>query len=103
VVGNASIAGVSLQSDNLLFITGRSYGTTNLIIVGANGKPIYQSMISVVSAESPATVMVTRGLTTVRNECAPRCRQTPDISDDTTTFDEVNKQVQAHAGQAKDQ
>jgi Flp pilus assembly secretin CpaC len=100
VIGNPSIAGVSLQSSKLLFITGRSYGTTNLIIVGANGRPVYESLITVTSAESPITVMVTRGLTTVRNECAPRCRATPDIGDDSTAFDLANKQASQHAGQA---
>ena len=103
VIGNSSIAGVSLQSDKLLFVTGRSYGTTNLIVVGADGRPIYESMITVVSTDSPSTVMVTRGLTTVRNECAPRCRQAPDVSDDSQAFDEVNKQVSTHASQANAQ
>ena len=101
IIGNPSIAGVSLQSSKLLFVTGRSYGTTNLIIVGENGRPVYTSMITVTAADSPGTVMVTRGLTTVRNECAPRCRQTPDISDDSVVFDQVNKQAGQHASTAR--
>jgi Flp pilus assembly secretin CpaC len=103
VVGNPSIAGVSLQSDRLLFITGRSYGITNLIVVGANGRPIYESRISVVPDENGSTVMVTRGTSTVRHDCAPVCRRTPDIADDTNAFDEVSKQVATHSGAANAQ
>ena len=33
-IGNPSIAGVSVQNDHLLFVTGRSYGSTNLIVLG---------------------------------------------------------------------
>ena len=100
VVGNPAIAGVSLQSDRLLFVTGRSYGITNLIVVGANGRPIYESRISVVPDENGSTVMVTKGTSTVRHDCAPVCRRTPDIADDTNAFDEVSKQVATHAGAA---
>src|SRR5689334_15809720 len=35
-IGNPSIAGVSVQNDHLLFVTGRSYGSTNLIVLGAD-------------------------------------------------------------------
>ena len=100
VIGNPSIAGVSMQTDRLLFVTGRSYGVTNLIIVGANGRPIYESQITVTPADNNSTVVITRGLSTVRNTCNPICRTTPDIADDQAAFDLINKQVGEHAGLA---
>jgi Flp pilus assembly secretin CpaC len=100
VVGNPSIVGVSMQSDRLLFVTGRSYGVTNLIVVGANGRPIYESQVTVTPADNDSTVVITRGLSTVRNTCNPICRTTPDISDDPAAFDQISKQVGSHAGQA---
>ncbi|HVY04238.1 MAG TPA: pilus assembly protein N-terminal domain-containing protein, partial [Caulobacterales bacterium] len=87
-------------SDRLLFVTGRSYGVTNLIVVGANGRPIYESQVTVTPADNDSTVVITRGLSTVRNTCNPICRTTPDISDDPAAFDQISKQVGSHAGQA---
>lgn len=100
VVGNPSIAGVSMQSDRLLFVTGRSYGTTNLIVVGDNGRPVYEGLSTVVAQEGAGVVNVTRGVSTVRQPCTPICRQTPDISDDPSVFDTISKQRDDHAGAA---
>ena len=99
VIGNPSVAGVSVQNDRLLFVTGRSYGSTNLIVVGRNGRPIYESRITVIPDETNV-VMVTRGVATARLDCSPLCRRRPDISDETTAFSQTNDQIAAHAGQA---
>lgn len=101
VIGNPSIAGVTLQSDKLLFITGRAYGSTNLIIVGANGRPIYESRVTVGADEGGSTVLVTRGTTTISHECAPLCRKTPDMADDSTAFDTYNGAIGSHASTAR--
>jgi Flp pilus assembly secretin CpaC len=79
-VGNPAIAGVSIQNDHFLFVTGRSYGSTNLVIVGANGRVLYSGRI-VVSPDETDVVMVTRGVETARLECTPLCRPRPDIGD----------------------
>jgi Flp pilus assembly secretin CpaC len=102
VVGNSSIAGVSLQSDRLLFVTGRSYGSTNLIVVSATGRTIYEARVSVVPDESNM-VMVTRGVATVGQECSPTCRRRPDISDDAGAYDLTTKQIRDHAAIATGQ
>lgn len=103
VVGNPSIIGVTLQTDRLLFVTGKSYGTTNLIIVGENGRPVYEGMITVVADDSvESTLTLTRGLTTVRQSCTPICRKTPDLSDDPTEFEKAQAQVNSHASRAKE-
>jgi Flp pilus assembly secretin CpaC len=79
-VGNPAIAGVSIQNDTFLFVTGRSYGATNLVIVGANGRVLYNGRI-VVAPDETDVVMVTRGVETARLECTPLCRPRPDIGD----------------------
>ena len=100
VLGNPSVAGVSVQNDRLLFVTGRSYGQTNVIIVGANGRPILERRITVVPDETN-TVMVTRGAATARLECNPQCRRRPDLSDDADAFNKANEQITARAGIAR--
>jgi hypothetical protein len=79
-VGNPSIAGVSVQNDQLIFVTGRAYGSTNLVIVGANGRLLYSGRITVTPDEA-GSVMVTRGTQTARLECTPLCRPHADIGD----------------------
>lgn len=79
-IGNPSIAGVSVQNDRFLFVTGRSYGSTNLVVVGANGRVLYSGRV-VVTPDETDVVMVTRGIETARLECTPLCRPRPDIGD----------------------
>lgn len=92
VIGNPSIAGVSVQNDRLLFVTGRSYGSTNLVVVGADGRTIYNGRVTVTPDESNA-VMVTRGTETARVDCAPLCRPRPDIGDGDGSFSRANGQI----------
>jgi Flp pilus assembly secretin CpaC len=77
-VGNPNIAAVTVQDDQLLFVTGRSYGTTNLVIVGENGRILYSGRV-VVAPDERGLVMVTRGTTTQRMDCSPLCRERPDV------------------------
>jgi Flp pilus assembly secretin CpaC len=99
VIGNPTVAGVSVQNDRLLFVTGRSYGSTNLIVVGRNGRPIYEARVTVIPDENNV-VMVTRGAATQRFDCNPLCRRRPDISDDQQSFSQTNEQINARSGQA---
>jgi Flp pilus assembly secretin CpaC len=90
-VGNPSIAGVSVQNDRFLFVTGRSYGSTNLVVVGEGGRVLYSGRI-VVTPDETDVVMVTRGVETARLECTPLCRPRPDIGDGPAST-AVNEQI----------
>jgi Flp pilus assembly secretin CpaC len=78
-IGNPSIASVTVQDDQLLFITGRSYGSTNLVVVGADARLLFAGRVTVTADETNA-VMVTRGMETSRMQCTPICRPTTDIN-----------------------
>jgi hypothetical protein len=99
VIGNPSIAGVSVQSNRLLFVTGRSYGVTSLTVVDASGATIYNGRITVIPDETGA-VMVTRGTDTNRLICNPVCRPQPDIGDSQTSFSNATGQVSSRNGAA---
>ena len=99
VIGNPSVAGVSVQNDRLLFVTGRSYGSTNLIVVGPTGRPIFETRVTVIPDETNV-VMVTRGAATARLDCNPLCRRRPDISDDQAAFAQTNEQIATRNSQA---
>lgn len=97
-IGNPGIAGVSVQNDRFLFVTGRSYGTTNLVIVGAEGRVLYSGRVTVIPDETNV-VVVTRGTESARLECTPLCRPRPDIGDG-DTFEQVSTQITGHAAAA---
>ena len=90
---------MSVQNDRFLFVTGRAYGTTNLVVVGEEGRVLYSGRVTVTPDETNV-VMVTRGAQTARMECTPLCRATPDIGDGATTFSAVNEQISGHAAAA---
>lgn len=97
-IGNPSIAGVSVQNDRFLFVTGRSYGSTNLVVMGANNRVLYSGRI-VVTPDETNVVMVTRGTDTARLECTPLCRPRPDIGDGEAS-QSVNEQITSRASLA---
>jgi Flp pilus assembly secretin CpaC len=97
-IGNPSIASVTVQNDQLLFITGRSYGTTNLVVVGANARLLFAGRVTVTADETNA-VMVTRGTETSRMECTPACRPTPDMNG-TPTLTDLLGQIAGRASAA---
>jgi Flp pilus assembly secretin CpaC len=98
-IGNPSIAGVSVQNDRLLFVTGRSYGTTNLVVIGPDSRVLYSGLVTVTPDETNV-VMVTRGAQTARLECTPLCRPRPDIGDATDVYSTVNDQITGRASAA---
>jgi len=97
-IGNPSIAGVTVQNDMFLFVTGRSYGSTNLVVVGDNGRVLYSGRV-VVTPDETDVVMVTRGTDTARLECTPLCRPRPDIGDGAAS-QAVNEQITTRAAAA---
>lgn len=98
-IGNPSIAGVSVQNDQFLFVTGRSYGTTNLVVVGQGGRLLYSGSITVMPDETNV-VMLTRGGETARLECTPLCRPRPDIGDGQAAFGAASEQIANHSTSA---
>jgi Flp pilus assembly secretin CpaC len=97
-IGNPSIAGVTVQNDMFLFVTGRSYGSTNLVVVGQSGRVLYSGRV-VVTPDETDVVMVTRGNETARLECTPLCRPRPDIGDGDAS-QAVNQQITTRANTA---
>ncbi|MBY0448762.1 MAG: pilus assembly protein N-terminal domain-containing protein [Hyphomonadaceae bacterium] len=62
----------AIQNDHLIFLTGRSIGETNVVVVDRAGRTILDRVVQVVANESGA-VVVTRGVKVERLHCAPVC------------------------------
>ena len=98
-VGNPSIAGVTVQNDRLIFVTGKSYGSTNLVITGAGDRVLYSGRVTVYPDET-GVVMVTRGVESTRLECTPLCRPRPDIGESAAAFSAANEQINGRVSQS---
>lgn len=92
VVGNPSIADVSVQSGKVLVVTGKSFGETNLIVLDANGKVIANQQLIV---KEPRTGFVTmyRGSARQTLHCAPYCTPPLVIGDTPDIFGAVAGQI----------
>src|SRR5262245_9164492 len=57
IVGNPGIADATIQDQQTLIITGRSFGSTNLIVLDASGKAISEETLSVVASSDNVVTM----------------------------------------------
>jgi hypothetical protein len=92
IVGNPSVAGVAVQSDRMISVTGRSYGVTNVIVVGHAGQILFSSDVRVVGQQA-GVVTVQRGPAQERYDCAPRCERALDPGDDGAAFEADRRAV----------
>lgn len=92
MVGNPAIADVTVLGPQLIYVLGRSYGSTNLIALDASGKQITELHVSVTSPSS-STVTLTRGSGQLTYNCTPRCERTVAQGDSSEEFDATAKQM----------
>jgi Flp pilus assembly secretin CpaC len=95
VVGNPGIADATVMDATTLVITGRSYGTTNLIVLDENGVLLTQELITVLPATDQVTVY--RRSTRETLSCNPICAPTLNVGDADGTFGTTTQQIQARA------
>jgi hypothetical protein len=76
VIGNPSVADVTVIDGRNLLIMGRSYGVTNLVVLDARGRTILERQI-IVSASDEGRISFYRGPDVYNYSCSPRCERTP--------------------------
>jgi Flp pilus assembly secretin CpaC len=101
IVGNPSIADATILDNRTLVITGHGYGTTNLLILDADGLQVATEIVSVVPPRG-GSVTVRRRMARETFNCMPVCSPVVTIGDNKDEFDVVNGQVRAHRGLAED-
>ena len=80
VIGNPLIADVAVQSGGLVVVTGKGYGTTNLIVLDRNGSVLMERSV-VVRGASQNTVAVFRGVERETYSCTPLCERRITLGD----------------------
>lgn len=86
VLGNQNVADVAVHDDHLLFVTGKSFGTTNLLVFDKAGNQIYSAEV-VVTVNSSNLVTINRSGQNYTYDCAPQCRSVLSPGDDGEYFD----------------
>lgn len=90
IIGNPTIADVAVQGGNMLVVTGKSFGVTNIIALDAERNVIQDQRLIVVKDES-RMLNLHKGSSRVTYNCTPNCNPTLTIGDETAHFDSLGK------------
>jgi Flp pilus assembly secretin CpaC len=99
VVGNPLIADVAVQSGGLIVVTGKGFGTTNLIALDRAGAVLMERSIVVRGPTGP-TVQVYRGVNRETYSCTPDCERRITLGDSADYFSATIGQSDARNGAA---
>ncbi len=94
IIGNPAIADATIEDEQTLVLTGRSFGVTNLIILDTDGNPIVDQTL-VVRGHETNTVRIYRRSQRETLACAPVCEPTLTIGDNADSFAFANSQIRA--------
>ncbi len=87
IIGNSSIVDVTVQSSNLLVVTGKSFGITNVIALD-HDRNVIQDQRIMVSREDAKALNLVKGGKRLSYNCAPQCNPSIIIGDEQKHFDE---------------
>lgn len=100
VIGNPLIADVTVQPGGLLVITGKGYGSTNMIALDRAGTVLTERNIEVMGTQDK-TVVVFRGLNRETYSCAPECENRITLGDSPGYFESTIGQAGNRATRAQ--
>jgi hypothetical protein len=85
IIGNPMIADVTIQSGNLLVVTGKSFGITNIIALDGD-RNIIQDQRILVQRDEVKVVNLSKGGKRESYNCSPQCNPMITIGDDKEYF-----------------
>lgn len=90
IIGNPTVADVSVQTGNMLVVTGKGFGITNMIVLDIDREIIEEYRVLVVR-ESAKVVNLHKGAKRESYNCAPQCNPSIVVGDDPAYFDAMAK------------
>jgi Flp pilus assembly secretin CpaC len=72
IIGNPAIADASVQDSKTIVLTGKGFGTTNLVILDTSGNPIIDEQVTVSRADA-SSVRIYRRADVQTLSCTPYC------------------------------
>jgi Flp pilus assembly secretin CpaC len=73
VVGNPGVADVTVVGTNAVYVLGRSFGSTDIVVLDKAGRTVFSGDVTV--TRSNATVALYRGVDRTDFTCASSCAQ----------------------------
>jgi hypothetical protein len=86
IIGNPRIADASLQNGGILVITGKGYGSTNLLALDRSGRVVLDKTVQVLGASGAELVVVYKGVERETYNCAPDCERRITLGDSQSYF-----------------
>lgn len=90
IIGNPTIADVTVQANNLLVVTGKTFGITNVIALDAERNVIQDQRILVIR-EDAKVLNVQKGSKRESYNCSPQCNPSMVVGDDQAYFEQVGR------------
>jgi hypothetical protein len=100
VIGNPLIADAALQGGGVLVLTGKGFGSTNLLALDRAGKVVMNTNIQVVGPASRELVVVYKGIERESYSCAPECERRLTLGDSPAYFGAILSQSGSRTGGA---
>jgi hypothetical protein len=86
VIGNPLVADASIQPGGMMILTGKGYGTTNLVALDRDGAILMNRSILVTGAQDHV-VVVYRGINRESYSCVPNCERRITLGDTPEYFE----------------
>lgn len=96
-VGNPTIADITTIDDQRVFVLGKSFGSTNLIALGRDGKPIASDTVTVFGRRMGA-VTLNKGPKQYTYSCTrAQCQPAPVVGDASDYHQSIHAEVASHS------
>jgi hypothetical protein len=92
---------VTVQPGGFLVITGKGFGTTNMIALDRTGAVLSEHNIEVLGPNASNIVVVYRGVNRESYSCAPECERRITLGDSTEFFEQTMAQAGNRAARAQ--
>jgi len=92
IIGNPGIADATVDDEQTLVLTGKTAGTTNMIVLDESGGEVMNAVIRV-SSDIRQLTTVFYGASRQTFSCAPVCEQVISVGDNKERFEAATSQI----------
>jgi hypothetical protein len=95
VIGNPLIADATVQAGGMMVITGKGYGSTNIIALDRTGAVLLERRIGVRGPAGSDVIVVYKGVDRESYSCTPECERRLTLGDGMAFFEAAATQIGA--------